>query len=86
MEFETEAFKGRAVIWVQGLQTAPPDLFTGHQRKTSITIQGRFKQSAGLDDIVTGQEFSRPAVNLPAKWLVESVLIKVKLHLSGSIR
>ena len=77
MDFETDAFKGRAVIWVQGLRSAPPDLFTGQHRKTSITIQGRFKQPAGLDDVVTGQEFSRPAVNLPAKWLVESVLIKV---------
>lgn len=76
MEFETENFKGGAVIWVKGLGSAPPDLFAGQRRKTSITIQGRFKAPAGLDDIVTGQEFSRPAIYLPAKWLVESVLVK----------
>ena len=49
----------------------------GQRRKTSITVQGRFKQACGLEDIISGQEFDRPAVNLPAKWLVESVLIKV---------
>ena len=76
VEFETDLFKGVAVIWVQGLESTPPDLFAGKNRKTSVTFQGRFKEPAGFDDVVTGQEFGRPAVNLPAKWLVESVLIK----------
>lgn len=77
LEVETELFKGAAVIWVQGLSSAPKDLFVGQRRKTSITVQGRFKQACRLEDIITGQEFARPAVNLPAKWLVESVLVKV---------
>lgn len=60
-----------------GLQSAPRGLFAGQRRRTAVTIQGRFKQELGFDDIITGQEFSRPAKNLPAKWLVETVLISV---------
>ena len=39
--------------------------------------QGRFKRPLSLEDTITGQDFSRPAVNLPAKWLLETVLVKV---------
>ena len=77
VQFETDTFKGCAVLWVQGLANAPPDLFANRARKTSLTVQGVFKRPCGLDDVCTGQEFSRTPVNLPAKWLVESVLIKV---------
>ena len=65
------------MIWAQGLPTTPEGLFEGQRRKTSITIQGRFKRELDFEDVVTGQEFGRPAQNLPAKWLVETVLIKV---------
>lgn len=78
VEFDSDGFKGRAVIWVQGLKTAPSDLFRGKQRKTSFTVQGQFKEPMDMNNVVSGQEFSRPAVNLPAKWLVESVLMKVR--------
>ncbi len=84
IEFETPLFKGCAVIWAQGLPSTPKGLFDGKRRKTSITIQGRFKQELAFEDVVTGQEFGRPAQNLPAKWLVETVLIKARgyKHLS----
>ena len=62
---------------MKGLSSSPKDLFTGHRRQTCIMVQGRFKQPLSLDDVITGQEFCRPAVNLPGKWLVESVLVKV---------
>ena len=78
IEFETPLFKGCAVIWAQGLPSTPKGLFDGKRRKTSITIQGRFKQELAFEDVVTGQEFGRPAQNLPAKWLVETVLIKAR--------
>ena len=64
------------------MPSAPKDLFEGRRRKTSITIQGRFKHELAFDDVVTGQEFARPAQNLPAKWLVETVLIRVKFRSS----
>ena len=78
VEFETPLFQGCAVVWVAGLPSAPKGLFEGRRRKTSITIQGRFKRELAFDDVVTGQEFARPAQNLPAKWLVETVLIRVE--------
>lgn len=78
-------FKGSIVIWIRGLQTSREDLFGKKQRRSSLTIQGQFKKDVNLDDLCTGQEFFRPARNLPAQWLVESVLIKVKFpHDSGS--
>ena len=78
IEFETPLFKGCAVIWAQGLPSTPKGLFEGKRRKTSITIQGRFKQELAFEDVVTGQEFGRPAQNLPAKWLVWTMVIKAR--------
>ena len=49
----------------------------GKRRKTAITVQGQFLQTLSLDDLVTGQEFPRAAQNLPAKWLLETVLLQV---------
>jgi hypothetical protein len=40
-------------------------------------MQGSFKRPLLLDDVVTGQEFLRTPKNLPARWLVDTVLIKV---------
>lgn len=83
LEFESPLFKGCAVIWIKGLQSAPEDLFVGKQRRTMLTIQGQFKQAVSLDDLCTGQEFFRSAKNLPPQWIVESVLVKVySLHQS----
>lgn len=76
--FETDLFKGCVVIWAVGLPSTPPGLFRGQKRKTSITIQGQFRRPLPLDDVVTGQEFLRRPKNLPAMWLVETVLIRVR--------
>lgn len=85
LHFETDSFKGCAVLWVQGLPSSPSDLFSNRNRKTSITVQGRFKRPSGLEDICTGQEFSRTPVNLPARWLVDSVLVKIVRSISPSM-
>lgn len=39
IEFETDLFRGCAVIWVDGVASTPAGLFSGQRRKTSITIQ-----------------------------------------------
>lgn len=80
IEVETDLFKGCAIIWLANLDTSPEGLFAGQRRRTAITVQGRFKQELSFDDVLTGQEFARPAKNLPAKWLVESVLIQVSVQ------
>ena len=40
--------------------------------------QGRFKRALPVPDVVTGQRFSRGVRNLPARWLVEAVLMKAR--------
>ncbi|BDA45974.1 hypothetical protein COCOBI_08-0660 [Coccomyxa sp. Obi] len=85
IEFETELFQGRAVIWAQGLGSSPEGLFAGERRKTSITVQGQFKEDPLLEDVVTGQEFERPLHNLPATWLLDNVLIKLAKRINPSM-
>ncbi len=50
-----------------------------------ITVQGRFKQRVAFEDCLSGQEFARPARDLPPRWLVESVLIKVGWDSPGRV-
>lgn len=85
IEFETDLFKGQAVIYVAGLASAPQGLFAGQRRRTAITVQGQFKQELNFDEVLTGQEFARPAKQLPAKWLVETVLIQLARKISPSM-
>ncbi len=40
--------------------------------------QGRFKQRLPVADVLTGQRFERGVRDLPARWLVEAVLIKAR--------
>ena len=40
--------------------------------------QGRFKRALPVPDVLTGQRFSRGVRNLPARWLVEAVLMKAR--------
>lgn len=39
--FESELFEGRAVFWVKGLPSSPPDLFQGYKRTSCLVIQVR---------------------------------------------
>lgn len=84
IEFESEGFVGRAAIWVKGLPSSPPDLFKGKRRRSRLSIQGRFLKRTCMEDVITGQEFSR-ATNLPAKWLVDQVLIKLAKKINPSV-
>ncbi len=36
---ETEAFKGRMLLWVAGLPSSPPGLFAGQKRRSHLVIQ-----------------------------------------------
>lgn len=71
-------FSGRACMWVRGLPGTPAAeaMFVGRQRRTLFSVQGRFRQAVPVDDLVTGQQFSR-LQGLPPAWLVEGVLFKV---------
>lgn len=73
------------MLWTRNIATQPAGLFQGQRRKSAFTIQGRFTRPVVMNHLVSGPEFSRPFVKLPAKWFVEGVLMKVShplaLHL-----
>ena len=46
-------------------------------------VQGRFKQQLPYDDVFTGQEFFRPLLDMPAKWMI-NVLLRIARKLSPS--
>ena len=48
IDFESDMFAGRVMMWVKGLPSAAPDLFKGKRRRTRITVQGRFKAGSEL--------------------------------------
>lgn len=87
IEFETPCFSGRACVWVRGAPGTPASdaMFAGRQRRSLVTVQGRFSAPLPLDDVVTGQEFER-VQNLPPAWLVEGVLLKVRFGGGGTTR
>ena len=47
--------------------------------------QGRFKRALPVPDVLTGQRFRRGVRNLPARWLVEAVLIKARAGHQGCL-
>lgn len=65
------------MLWTKGVGSQPAGLFKGQRRKSSITVQGRFTRPVVMSHLISGPEFSRAFVNLPAKWFVEGVLMKV---------
>ena len=65
------------MLWTKGLSTQPKHLFHGQRRKSSFTVQGRFKRPVVMNHLVTGPEFTRAFVNLPARWFMENVLMRV---------
>ena len=79
INFEGCLFVGKAMLWTKGVPTEPRHLFQGQRRKSSITVQGRFKRPVVMNHFVAGPEFTRPFVNLPAQWFVEGVLLRVRL-------
>lgn len=83
IHFEGSLFSGMATLWTKGVPSQPKHLFKGQRRKSSITVQGRFKRPVVMSHFVTGPEFTRPFVNLPAKWFVEGVLLRVSSAPAG---
>lgn len=86
IEFETSAFVGKCVLRFRGLP--PPSsgpqrddarerleaYFGRRKRRFQVVVQGRFKREYRADRLITGHEFFKPVVNLPAKYVVKTVL------------
>jgi hypothetical protein len=86
MEVESNLFKGRMLLWTKGLKTTPEGLFDRQRRKSAITLQGRFKQRLEMENVVSGPEFERPYQNLPARWFVEGVLLRIAQKISPRMK
>ncbi|KAG0237430.1 hypothetical protein BGW42_001006 [Actinomortierella wolfii] len=74
VEFETENFKGRAMVRIKDFVGITPDgsapiynsdYFKGHNRRFSIQVEGRFKREWDGNQVYFGTDFDR-SVKLPS--------------------
>ena len=56
IHFDGNLFTGCAMLWTKGVPSQPGRLFHGQRRKSSITVQGRFKRPVVMSHLVTGPE------------------------------
>jgi len=71
--FETDLFKGVAMIRVANLSDSPKGYFKGRNRKLQVAIQGQFKKKTRFDKVFSGQEFYQKIPSLPPKRVVDTV-------------
>lgn len=74
------SYKGSRDRVMKGLQIQAADcyLIITPGLTCADLAQGCFKADLAVEEVVTGQEFERRPKNLPAMWLVEKVLIRVR--------
>lgn len=75
---ETDHFSGRMYFRLRYLEGEPTEYFRGRTRKLSCVVQGRFKHALPMSECFTGYEFERPMDNVPAHWLISTILRAVK--------
>mmetsp|Transcript_1307 Transcript_1307/g.2077 ORF Transcript_1307/g.2077 Transcript_1307/m.2077 type:complete len:335 (-) Transcript_1307:822-1826(-) len=73
-EFETELFKGRALIRIRGLKNSDDPMsddnyFSGRKRLSQFIIQGRFKKKMPVSDVQIGTEFEKPFKYAPPRFI-----------------
>eukprot|EP00798_Chlamydomonas_sp_ICE-L_P022718 gene22718-29881_t len=84
--FETDLFKGVAIVYLKGLPSTKPAQFEGVKRHSWIAIQGKFKTPISVDTLITGQEFDRPFEGLPPRWLLDKVFLSLAARINPSMR
>mmetsp|Transcript_31648 Transcript_31648/g.41824 ORF Transcript_31648/g.41824 Transcript_31648/m.41824 type:complete len:748 (-) Transcript_31648:124-2367(-) len=72
--FENDLFRGRVLLRFANMPTSPADYFNGRSRLFQVAVQGEFKKRVRTDQVLTGQCYRKPFVNLPARWLIRSGL------------
>eukprot|EP00977_Amphora_coffeiformis_P003715 scaffold717_cov158-Amphora_coffeaeformis.AAC.3 len=77
-EFETELFRGRALIRFRGMTDEGDDesYFTDRKRLSQIVVQGAFKKSVCARGLMQGTEYSRP-LKLRPPALIDRIMKKV---------
>ena len=71
----TAHFEGHMLVLLRNApcaeQTRLDAYFEGHRRVSVNYVQGRFKRRLPLDQVLTGQTFQRPLVNMPSQMLIK---------------
>ncbi|DBB17538.1 TPA: hypothetical protein ACH3X3_002599 [Trebouxia sp. C0006] len=84
LPINNDVFEGWAIFWAAGLASTPEHMFNGHKRKTSLVVQGKFKQALPFNAVLSGQRFSGPLQHLPASWLTSTIL-KLVHHINPAM-
>ena len=68
-------FEGRMLVLLRNAPCAEQSrldaYFEGHRRVSVNYVQGRFKRRLPMDQVMTGQTFRRPFVNMPSQMLIK---------------
>jgi len=88
-EFETDLFKGLAMIRVRDLESSgdpssDKKYFQGRKRKNQILVQGKFKQEIKCTDAISGTEFKEPFTTQPPMF-IQTLLHKLFRRISPSL-
>lgn len=87
-QFETDLFVGSCLVRFKDVLCDDPDsselYFRGRQRRFQSIIQGRFKESLTVSDVLTGHEFGKPLQRLPPKWLLNAGTSLIKRLAPGA--
>jgi len=88
-EFETDLFKGLAMIRVRDLESScdpssDKKYFQGRKRKNQILVQGKFKQEIKITDAISGTEFKEPFATQPPMFL-QKIFHKLFRRISPSL-
>lgn len=85
--FETAYFEGRSLIQLKGVLPecsyfSPEQSKVQRKRFSRIVVQGYFKQTLGMHQVVSGQQFSSP-ISVPVKPIVAAGLKVLRLLSPG---
>jgi len=88
-EFESDLFKGQAMVRIRGLQNSTDLIsdnkyFQGRKRKNQIIIQGKFKEEIKCIDVITGTEFKEGFSTQPPMFL-HNLVLKFLRRISPSL-
>ena len=83
--FETALFRGRMLPLVRGSGACAPPYFATNRMLTGFFVQGTVKQRVPLAEVLTGQAFERPLVNMPSSWIVSVGMATVQ-HFAPVLR
>jgi hypothetical protein len=75
--FSSDLFEGTCLIRLKNIPNSDDvdgdnAYFSGRRRLFQMIVQGRFKESLSLNEVLTGHEFVKPLQNLPHPWILKA--------------